>query len=408
LDWLVGRGKTVVDLHNAASSFKKNALKTGVRWNDMPTGNANDYLNPLLFAYDFKNSKDPNTLVRNSHYGCLQHVHGMAPVFSPRTGVPATATGRVLFSNLDVLNIMKAQGRFWWDKAVSVAHTHTKPDVKTASHYLGHFAHMLQDSYAPGHALRGYVLTWGTTKVAEGHPQSKDEKSVDQLGGSCGHVISFQGYGAQMGNSEHGSTDHDPTDVVKGRFRSDKDVRERLIYCARGATYALFVQFHKCLKDLGHAPCSFDEVVKTVFDVHFVLSRPNELAGGANAYMAGKTLVAAHKKLGAKSPWALVPTVFVTVTDRQVQAADESVYIPNLLPGDVLWSANAQYPNAPVVSAGTPLCTEMTARVGFKTDLTAEKKQFLDFANPDNTGADANVALRNARTPVPDATKFQI
>lgn len=407
-------GDTAVNVNGI---WRGNELKTGVRWNDMPTGNKNDFLNLYDFKNDFEAHVDTDA-VSASHYGCLQHIHGMAPVVQ---GAPHP----VLFTNAEVKTLISAQMEFWWNKALDALFflppgatpgtaAAFAPKAKTYSHYIGHILHTFGDAYAPAHVVRGYMTRWNGAPHGDVPVPSfvGVPAQLEQVVPSCGKVITFQGYGAQ--DSElHGETDHSTDGRCQAhdgcQKRADSAVRARLVECSTAANYQILDAFTDCVvahaqNELNQRPhgvvyqvgvrasnaCSFASKLAPLINTHFELSAPLELAGGSV-----RAFVAPNNR--ANPAYADTEIVYTDVVGDLHKAHDDHVLVPIAgYNGAVLWSAQ---PHHPAINA-VKLCTNVQARTGWKASV---KMPFTEFANVDNSGHDHMVHAPGVR---PDG--FQI
>jgi hypothetical protein len=97
-------------------------------------------------------------------------------------------------------------------------------DTDDSDFRIGHIMHLVQDSFANGHALR-------------------DRVGADK----CGRIVLFQGYGMQAGNSWHGDVDHNPGgkfDVKAGSVNLER--RKELYACARKHSSTLLGHWAAC------------------------------------------------------------------------------------------------------------------------------------------------------------------
>jgi len=362
------------------ANWRQSYLKTGVRWNDMPTGNKNDFLNLRHFKTDF--DAKGATVVFNSHYGCLQHIHAMAPVLNSRNGL----TENVHFTNAEVLLLIEKQMEFWWDKAVEAAYAAT-PDPSTYSHYIGHILHTFGDSYAPGHTVRGYLRSWGgqmknSDVIPARFPGTFEGADLTVMSEHCGYIITFQGYGPQHDNEEHSETDHMTDDRAnKVKNRPDKAVRYRLVQCSIAANYHVLARFNRCINgQVQKSGCTYTALLKPVVDLHFRLSLPNERAGGSNKYMADPQLDA--------TKYDLIAVVYSDVVNTVHNADADKIYVPKQMQGDKTWTQGT----AASIPATTSLCVAMTARTG---QLAGTLVPFTEFINLKPDGSDANQHVAN-------------
>jgi len=236
--------------------FVDKALKNGVVWNDMPEGVMTEeaamvtdgYLDIVPWSELFFVSGGLNDLVFNVHYGCLQHVHSMAPI--QRRQSKSAAGSRIVFTNGDVRDFIVSQLKYWWDQA---KRTPTNPT--RYSWYLGHMLHTIQDSYPRGHTVR------------------------DSTASTCGNIVLFQGYDAQHGNDAHKAGDFTP---YKSKHESDPSLSKRYS-CAVDYSRRVLDNFATCATAHGTGPtCDFDSVVKP-----WLLAEVYPFATGAQARVAG-------------------------------------------------------------------------------------------------------------------------
>jgi len=363
-----------VDTHGQAKQkFDWNTMQNGIRWPDMPTGKVNEHLPVLLFTKDFTGN-DFTTLVKNSHYGCLQHLHSMCPAFVPRQ-VDGVQVDNVFFTNADVKSFLIGQFKYLYSSAVKAVAAN---DMAHYSHRLGTMMHMLGDSYAPGHCPRGTVTKYGVdgrvTPAINTVPARLNTIGTDPLDSiteRCGTVINFQGYGTQHGNDEHGARDHDPKDVIKGATRKDKPVRTQLIRCAVSANYRLLKLFFPCILAKGLGPTCSVDLLSPLLEEIFRLALPNELAGGSDLEMADPKY--------PKDKFELMPYTWTNVIGESKDSQMVSPKMPTPLPPNARRWTNIPH--------DTSLCAPIKARTGL---LSLQQVPFTDFYNPDATGADRN------------------
>jgi len=242
-----------------ASNFDLESLRTGTIWNDMPSGVETEeaamirdgHMDIDTWTRIFFVTGGIDDLVFNVHYGCLQHVHSMAPI--QRREAKASAGSRIVFTNAQVRDFITGQMKYWWDAAVR-----NKANKQYYSWYLGHILHALQDSYPRGHVVR------------------------DSTSSSCGRVVLFQGYDAQHGNDAHKKGDFTPS---SGSKESDSSLTKRYA-CAIDYSTRVLQNFIACRSS---GSCNFDSVVKTwlLTDVYaFAAGAESRTAGGSAADFA--------------------------------------------------------------------------------------------------------------------------
>jgi len=349
----------------SARLFDEGYLHRGVRYNDMPGGSENDYLDVLHFGADFK-GHDTKTLVWNSHYGCLQMWHSMAPAFEPQNVPDKGQVTNVLFTQADVRRLIRTHLKYMWQRFVD-----EKQNKNARSFWIGKMLHLVGDSYAGGHAVRGWMQEWH-----EGRSHVDPFRNLDNFDGQslrtlstsgfCGWLLYFQGYGAQHGNDEHAAMDHDPTDVLKGAGRTDAALRSRGVRCATSANVVILNAAAKCISGAGS--CFFDLALKPAFKEWYRLSVPAAISGGSLASMA-------DKDIANNAAYAAVKIVYTDLTGAKI---DSQVWAPKYestqekATGEWMWTE---------LPLATPICPkDMTARSG----LLKAKKPFMDFHNTNN------------------------
>jgi len=237
--------------------------------------------------------------------------------------------------------------------------------------------HMLGDSYAMGHVVRGFATKYGTAGTAPAGSTvpaglaGAVSDPLETITQRCGDVLNFQGYGTQHNNDEHGNKDHDPTDVIKGRGRPDIPVRKQLARCSVSANYRLLKAAYACIKASGSGPACAPTALNTLLDAVYHLALPNELAGGSDVSMADPKY--------SKTAFTTIPYTMVDPTGATVSSTLVAPLMPTPLPANARRWAN--------MPAHTGLCGAIRARGGPLSMTTAP---FTDFFNPDSTGADQN------------------
>jgi len=209
-----------------------------------------------------KPSANHNDMVFNTHFGCLSHLHSQASTVEPESrGVPVDQM--IMFSNQETKDQIMGQARAWWQKAVQI-----RSNAARVSDYIGHILHMVTDSYAAGHALRGTektILALNENVIKAGPLKVNNDQ--------CGKVYYFQGYPAQAGNNAHGNNDHIPSSG-----------RNLMLYqCATYYAYVILRAFDLCASGpSGNANCNFNTIVGPLLNNEvYNLAAPNVMAGGA-------------------------------------------------------------------------------------------------------------------------------
>jgi len=196
-----GHEKSVKDAYNALSaadkasitnptisrpffeaSHKPTALIMGLQYPDMPLGGSvpglgDDLAGPTHanageFGVLFKagSAGARNSFISQTHYGCLQFWHAMAPE-------PYVGGKYKVWKNSVMSQLIKNSAARIWNVAVAKLKAGNK---NMAEFHLGRILHTIGDSYAKGHTARK---------------------------GACGPVLVFQEYNAQKGNEAHGGGD---------------------------------------------------------------------------------------------------------------------------------------------------------------------------------------------------------
>jgi hypothetical protein len=309
------------------SSLDAVAVNDGVRFNDLPSVNEK-VLGAVAFLKDFLAGEKPDTAnhndaVFNTHFGCLQHWHSMAPSVEPESK-GKKPRDQIVFSNAEVKYLIIRQAQDWWRQAVAA-----KNNKKMASKNIGRLLHMMMDSWPQGHVLRG------TESIKPTLP-SDITAGAPIIPNTCGKVYYFQGYPAQAGCAKHGDVDHEPKSG--GR---NKDLWD----CAKYYSFVIARSFHLCAT--GNKYCAFPTAI---FDAIYNLGYPAVLAGGA------------------------------TDTFQGPKASEDFVKSTSAIPGQAVWipkstkrrqSASAQY-----------LCGNITARkVGTLTDSESTNSFASEFLN---------------------------
>jgi len=266
--WLKGKGQghELLVPNPVPSSLDKTAIMDGIRWNDLPTIDGKT-LGGVAFALDFTAGEKPNTAnhndaVFNTHFGCLQQLHSMAPSVEPESKGVAPKD-QVMFTNAEVKFIILKQAQAFWSSAVS-----SKTNKKAASGYLGRLLHMVTDSYPQGHVLRG------TEDIVPPADPAVRGSTPAISGKHCGQVYYFQGYPAQAGSAKHGDNDHKPT---SGR-------NLELWECAKYSALLITNSFHLCATQN-----KFCEFPTAIFEAIYNLKFPAIVAGGATDGFQGPT-----------------------------------------------------------------------------------------------------------------------
>jgi len=217
-------------------------------------------------------------LVWNVHYGCLQHVHSMAPIQRAQ-GKDSPGT-RIVFTNSDVQGFIVAQLEYWWNAAVR-----WKANKRNYSWYLGHILHAVQDSYPRGHTVRSSTPT------------------------SCGKIVLFQGYDAQHGNDAHKSGDFTPSSSKK---ESDPTLAKRY-QCAIDTSTHVLQTFAACLRDVSK--CGFAPVKAWLLTDIYALEAgaATRTAGGSRADFAKSGISAPNSGFVAEPNVSIGGTAHVTL-----------------------------------------------------------------------------------------------
>eukprot|EP01006_Ploeotia_vitrea_P033576 TRINITY_DN65584_c0_g5_i1.p1 TRINITY_DN65584_c0_g5~~TRINITY_DN65584_c0_g5_i1.p1 ORF type:complete len:552 (+),score=246.55 TRINITY_DN65584_c0_g5_i1:30-1658(+) len=275
-------------------------LIKGIRFNDMPTETeltATQPLDPVTFVKEFMLRKE-HSVVTQSHYGCLQTWHSMAPkVMSDK---------KQAFSNDQVKVLIRKQLAKWWNEAITI-HRGLAPGISherrhLSSFKIGNIIHTIQDSFSPAHTLRG-----GEVLFNDHVPRAIQHHGFPvKLG--CGKVYAFYGYDMQA-SSRHGDVDHTP---VAG-------TREHILHmCSIFYTHQVLRRWEACAKkltrlsnsmqaELQHVMtpidennprtgvCSFDESMGPLFDVVYHLALGPIPAGGTAFAFLGKVARAKYQ-----------------------------------------------------------------------------------------------------------------
>lgn len=254
-----------------AAVWDTEKIRVGTIWNDMPSGADGNKaeLDAMLkdghmdidtWTRDFFGGK-PNELVFNVHYGCLQHLHSMAPI--QRMQAKSSAATRVVFSNADVKGFVCGQARQWWELAVAKVKEGRKDWY---SFYMGHIMHMVQDSYPRGHAVRAATTS------------------------NCGPIVLFQGYDAQHGNGAHKAGDFTPP-----KHKENDPSLPKRYECARQYSAQILKVFANCVRGRGNGPsCDFTPIRKLLMTsvYNFAPNADKRKAGGSRADFAKQGIAA--------------------------------------------------------------------------------------------------------------------
>jgi hypothetical protein len=268
------------------------------------------------------------SLAANSHYGCRQHWHGMAPV--------AFQQGMFFrFTNKQVAGQILTQVRKWWihargecahfvqqksDKELdALTERNTKQLIDTvkvgmAAHdphkhkakqslfaaikgqakelfgsektvdasgdfEIGQILHVIQDSWSAPHALRN--------------------------GPGCGEILTFQGYGLQDAD-KHGADDHNPNFSGNAKKQGLK-YRQHLWHCAEQQSESILKLWSECKASIRKhrhsadhdnqrhpSACDFpEEQLKKIFKVNKMYA--GEFAGGTRDIYEIETGIMARK-----------------------------------------------------------------------------------------------------------------
>jgi hypothetical protein len=229
---------------------KPTAMIMGLQYPDMPIGGADvmklgddlttpDHVTAGTFGTFFKAGSlgARNTFVSQTHYGCLQFWHAMAPE-------PFVGGKYKVWTNAALSELIKNGAKRIW--AVAVDHL-KRGNKNMAEFHLGRILHTIGDSYAKGHTTRG--------------PSS------------CGKIFIFQEYNAQKGNEAHGSGDKPATnqDTFACAVQRIREVLSAWAGCVRNPT----------------SGCGYPAIISSTFDVDPSIA--NNDAGGSLEQYAGPT-----------------------------------------------------------------------------------------------------------------------
>jgi len=232
------------------------AIIMGLQYPDMPIGGSSvaalgddltkpDHVTAGTFGAFFKAGAAGarNTFVAQTHYGCLQFWHAMAPE-------PYVGGKYKVWSNTAMSGLVKASTLRIWKVAVAKLKAGNK---NLAEFHLGRILHTIGDSFAPGHAVRGPT--------------------------ACGKVLVWQEYNAQKGNEAHAG--------------SDKPKRHPDTFaCTVNRIRDVLRAWAACVGD--HNKCSYPAIIDTTFDIDPAVA--NEDAGGSVEAYAGPNAKAKGKK----------------------------------------------------------------------------------------------------------------
>jgi len=360
----------------ATKFFSTTKLEHGIMWNDMPCDEDYlTYLNSVDWLIDYKAKAIPG-IVHASHFGCVMHWHGMQSEWDPRS-IKGSQVTEVFFSNANIKKQIYQMAQYWWDRAVAEGkgqgQPNNRPDVDKSSFTLGHLLHLVTDSFAEGHVLRGWSPLAILNKV-DFTFKFDDVQSVTQ----CPPVVYYMGYIAEDGNDAHAKADHDP--FLKDKTADPRnDQRRILAHCARAYAFKVLRAYYRCMSGQS---CSFQERLKPVLDHAYAWADrtlSSKIAAGASDPFIGEE----PKKSGKFAIDAALEYVDVLGNKQK----DVWVPVPSALKkeGVRVWDAMAQDADADVRNAG--LCNELTARYGYTRKWT---RPFTAYVNPTpaTTGGD--------------------
>jgi len=251
-------------IHLPALSTTSPPIITGVQYPDMPIGGAAmqqlgddltapDHVNVATFGTFFLageatgDTSGRHTFVSQTHFGCLQFWHAMAP--EPYID----GTHYKQWTNGDLSSLIKnAMQRIW---GVMVAHVaHNRP---LAEFHLGRILHTIGDSFAKGHTVRGETP-------------------------ACGPIFVFQEYNAQKGNKAHDG--QDKPDNNRPGFT-----------CTVNHIHMVMQHYAACVAAAGvGVPCAYPPALDAIFNIDNSVAL--KIAGGAIAAFAADSVKASPDK----------------------------------------------------------------------------------------------------------------
>jgi hypothetical protein len=249
--------------------FDQAMFTTGVRFPDMPTTTANNYLDGAAFAADFKLPSHRRQLVYNSHYGCLQHWHAQGSVMVGPTLELPNGAGRYVFTNTELKGFMMSQAALWWTKACTSSKA-------TRTFNLGRLLHIVHDSFPRGHTLRDETNSYPYNNG--GDPFDPEGKGKTMATG-CGKIWYFQGYDAQDGNHQHAAADKMPTTAHTDYKR---------LQCAKYYSWKLMSLLAKCGNSGTGSACAWSQAARILDEVWQLASwaAGRKTAGAVAAFAA--------------------------------------------------------------------------------------------------------------------------
>jgi hypothetical protein len=226
------------------------ALIMGLQYPDMPIGGPNvmalgddmaspTHVNAVTFGTLFKAGSlgARNSFIAQTHYGCLQFWHAMAPE-------PYVGGKYKVWSNSALSTLIKNGAQRIWGVAVAKLAAGNKD---MSEFHLGRILHTIGDSFAIGHTARV---------------------------GPCGKIVVFQEYNAQKGNEKHAE--------------GDKPLKNKPQFaCTVAKIKAVLQYWAACVRAKGRgAACAYPAgIINPTFDIE--PSVANLDAGGSLEYFAG-------------------------------------------------------------------------------------------------------------------------
>jgi hypothetical protein len=248
------------------------------------------------------------SLAANSHFGCRQHWHGMAPV--------AFQGGKFFrFTNRQVAGQIETQLRKWWDRAMGeYVGFALKRTSKQMQEMVAENAKQLKEARRLGlsahnpnvHNEKQSVFSALKQQVKEvlgskKHVNANGDFEIGQIlhviqdswsaphairnGPGCGEVFTFQGYGLQD-SDKHGADDHNPN-FANTEKKEGLRYRRHLWHCAEQQSQQLLEKWWKCKSHIhkrafklqSSDACKFpQELVRTIFKVNSAYA--DKVAGG--------------------------------------------------------------------------------------------------------------------------------
>jgi len=197
------------------------------------------HVNAATFGTLFKAGSMGNrqSFVSQTHYGCLQFWHAMAPE-------PYVGGKYKVWSNAALSGLIKNSCKRIWQVAANKMIA-GKKDL--AEFHLGRVLHTIGDSFAKGHTVR--------------------------QDGACGKIVIFQEYNAQKGNEAHGGGDKPLTN--KPQFA-----------CTVAKIKAILQAWAACAKGKSLTACAYpSSIIDPTFDIASDVA--NLDAGGSLDFYAG-------------------------------------------------------------------------------------------------------------------------